>query len=401
VTASILVLSNGHGEDEMGSLLAGELSSCKRKASVLAFPVVGEGLAYRKRAIPVVGVQKFMPSGGFILEGPCNLVADLRAGLLRLTFEQIMALRRLRRKVDWVIAVGDIYVLALAAWFVKRPVVFVPTAKTEYIRGHYGWEYRLMRRYARAVFPRDRVTAAAMQSKGVPARFAGNLMMDAIEITGCYFGLAKTGNVIGILPGSRQEAYRNIGDILRVIEVLGSQTRLVLSYVIALAPGLEFEHLQSRLSGEGWHVLPSSEDDYEGVVGRITKDDITVLCVQGRFGDVLNVADVVIGMAGTGNEQAAGMGKPVIAFPGTGAQFTPRFASDQKRLLGEALCLVPRDPDAVADEVIRVLTDREVYARMARAGKERMGSDGALAKMAAEIHALTKYLRKSRVTPSD
>ena len=107
--------------------------------------------------------------------------------------------------------------------------------------------------------------------------------------------------------------------------------------------------------------------------------------VQGAFGDLLHRSDIAVGLAGTANEQAAGLGKPVVTFVGEGTQFTAKFAKDQKRLLGDAVSLVARDPDVVARELLRILSDRTVYDHMAQAGRERMGEPGGALKMARRI----------------
>ena len=153
----------------------------------------------------------FHPGGG-------GGISDLRAGLLSLTWRQIKALRRMSSAYDRAIGVGDVYPLALNAFFLKRPFVFIPTAKSDYIRPHYGVEIALMRRTCAAVFPRDAKTAAGLAQKGVPAQYLGNLMMDALRITGVDYR-AGAQWVIGILPGSRApEAYRNTAQLLRVVE---------------------------------------------------------------------------------------------------------------------------------------------------------------------------------------
>lgn len=381
MAADLLILSNGHGEDTMGALLAKELEG--EGMRVLAFPVVGEGGAYARAGVPLVGVQQAMPSGGFILESPVNFVRDLRAGLLSLTFRQLRALRRLHSDVKWAVAVGDVYVLALSAYALKRPVVFLPTAKSEYIRGHFGWEYAVMRRHAARVFARDAKTAEAMRARGVPADFAGNLMMDALKVTGERFGIAPGERVVALLPGSRSDAYRNARGIFEAVHLLEGRS---LRFLLALA-----EHLEPEAMAEttGWSFAPTG-DGKSGILGWFAKGAARILCVRGMFGDVLSVADVVIGLSGTGNEQAAGMGKPVVAFAGDGVQFTKRFAADQKRLLGEALSLVEGGPQAVAAEVARILSDRQLYARMAACGRERMGGPGAAKRITAAIVRLAR-----------
>jgi uncharacterized protein (TIGR03492 family) len=89
-------------------------------------------------------------------------------------------------------------------------------------------------------------------------------------------------------------------------------------------------------------------------------------------------------MAGGANEHAAGLGKPVVAFPGTGPQFTPRFLREQQRLVGEAL-VAAADWREAAGHVARLLSDPTERARRGRAGLDRLGGSGASATIAARL----------------
>ncbi len=385
----IAVISNGHGEDLMASLLADRLRD--EGFAITAFPMVGEGGAYARRGIPIAGVQRTMPSGGFIWKGATNLLRDLRAGLLGLTLAQMRELKKCRGRFDAVIALGDIFCLWLAGRVLKKPAIFVPTAKSEYISGHYPFEYRMMRRHAIKIFPRDESTANAMVRRGLPAEFVGNLMMDALDMQGIDF-FSDSGErsgerpVVALLPGSREEAYENAVDLAQAALALPARFR----FLFSLAPGLEPGRLQQRLQGGdgGWRFAPRSESDPAGVAGVLESGEHRIVVVQGHFGDLLSAADVVIGLAGTGNEQAVGLGKPLVTFPGRGAQFTRRFAVDQRKLLGDSLSLVERDPGVIAQEVQAILGDPARYARMAEEGKRRMGPPGALDRMTAKIGQL-------------
>ena len=385
---SLLFLSNGHGEDVIAATIATKVRELAPAIKIMAYPVVGYGDAYRRADLPVVGVQQAMPTGGFILKGAGNLWKDLKAGLIDLTRRQIRDLKERSAAVDGVVAVGDVYALWLAGRFVRRRTLFVATAKSEYIRGHYFWEYALMRRYAVHVYARDLLTAQAMARRKVPAEFVGNVMMDALSIHGSDLGLRPDLRVVGLLPGSRQDAYGNALDLLRVVEALEGLGEEI-GFLMSVAPSLEVEPLVRAAREDGWRAL---DDVPVSIAGgsrwTLAKRGLQVICVQGAFGDLLSRADIVIGLAGTGNEQAAGLGKPVVTFPGRGTQFTPKFARDQKRLLGDAVSLVARDPRVVAQEVRRILSDPELYARMARAGKKRMGEPGGAFKMAERIVAL-------------
>src|SRR5690606_11534942 len=109
----VLIISNGHGEDSLGVLFARELSGLAHEAQAEAFPIVGLGDAYRQAGIPVVGVQKVMPSGGFVRQSPTPFLRDTRAGFLNLARTQIKALRSIADQYDWAVAMGDIVPLYL------------------------------------------------------------------------------------------------------------------------------------------------------------------------------------------------------------------------------------------------------------------------------------------------
>lgn len=386
----VLVLSNGHGEDVIGAMIAQEVRALRPSLEVVGFPLVGLGKPYRDARIRTAGVQMPMPSGGFAKHGVCLLLRDVRAGLLGLTVRQARHLRAIAPSVGLVVSVGDAYPLLLAGILVRRPVLCLSTAKSEYIHGHHGIETWLMRRLADLVLARDEKTAQALSAVGVRAGFAGNVMMDGFSITGENFGLTLEKKVVGMLPGSRDEAYRNTVQVLDVVRWLGDLTGNGLDFVAGLAPSLNRRVLAQAVERAGWHFAPGGAADFEsGIVGRLFPDGCDEPCViltQGRFGDVLNVSNIVIGLSGTGNEQAAGLGRPVVAFPAGGPQFNERFARAQKRLLGDALALVEDGgAEAVAREVLAILGDSARIAVMRRAGHERMGEQGAATRTAKMI----------------
>jgi uncharacterized protein (TIGR03492 family) len=94
---------------------------------------------------------------------------------------------------------------------------------------------------------------------------------------------------------------------------------------------------------------------------------------------------VVVGLAGTANEQAAALGTPVVAFTPRGAvQYTAAFLRLQHRLLGDAL--VPAaDWEEAAGLTVGLLRDADERARRGRVGRERMGPPGGIPAIAAEV----------------
>ena len=88
----LLVLSNGHGEDIIAVRILRELQQ-QNAPEIFALPLVGEGRAYQKLDIPVIGSVRSMPSGGFVYMDGRQLARDVRGGLLQLTLNQLKAVR--------------------------------------------------------------------------------------------------------------------------------------------------------------------------------------------------------------------------------------------------------------------------------------------------------------------
>jgi len=376
-------LSNGHGEDLIATMIAREVSAERESSNIAGFPLVGLGKAYTDAGIRVTGSQMTMPSGGFLRHGLPFVLRDIKAGLIGLTVQQIKDLKSMSENVRLVVAVGDIYPLCLGGRYVKAPMLFLSTAKSEYIKGHLGIECRLMRKYADLVLARDERTSKALSELGVPAQYAGNVMMDGFAITGENFGLTLQKKVVGILPGSREEAYRNMRTLLEIVGHLADLSGDRLDFVVGLSPNLDEERLAHVVHKAGWQYESQGKGERaRGVTGRIypVSGDRTphVIVSQDWFGDVLNVSNIVIGLSGTGNEQAAGLGRPVVTFPTDGPQFSLKFAQAQKRLLGDAVSFIEsRDPRDIASEVMDILGDSMRIARMRKAGHARMGEQGA------------------------
>lgn len=361
---TILIVSNGFGEDAVGNALAAVLRA--RGADVQAYPLVGLGHAYRD--VRLVEPRRALPSGGFAFRGSWKLIlAELRAGAWQLWRQQRNALRRQRGLHSHVVAIGDAYCLWMAAQ-AGVPIVFVATANSEY-HDPLGWAARkLIRRYASVTYVRDRLTADALIRHEINARYAGNPLMDVIE-NGQVPPLAAP--VVVLLPGSRDDAATNLATLLQLCAALRGIRPI--TFVCALAPTVSRESVLRTVRPMGWQ-----ERD-----GQLWLGETRVL-ISREFGPTVRAADIVVGLAGTANEQAAGLGKAVVAFPVTGAQYTKGFMELQRRLLGDAL--VPaRDWRDAATAVLRLLDDPAERARRGRAGSERMGDAGAVNRIAADV----------------
>lgn len=389
----ILVLSNGYGEDLVGARIASELRRALPGREVVGFPLVGSFGTYRRQGLRVVGSSQMMPSGGFARTSPRSLFRDLRAGLLGCLKQQVSEMRALSRQVELTVCVGDVFLLCLSSLGRLPNRLLVATAKSEYISGHAQAEVCLMRRLAEAVVARDQLTSDALNSKGVRSLYFGNFLMDVIERSGDYVHPYSCEYLVCLLPGSRNDYPMNLHDMLKCLEALPSADDLGFVAALARAPGEE--ELSATLPGDTWSYVPCSGKSDVGHVGDFVcmRPDKPigprVAVVSGRFGDVVAASDLVIGMAGTAVEQAVGLGKPAVTFPGRGAQFTTAFAAAQKRLLGDAVCLVESsEPGEVASEIVGILSDKSRYSMMSSAGVERMGGAGAARRFVEYVCAL-------------
>ncbi|HEY7788857.1 MAG TPA: lipid-A-disaccharide synthase-related protein [Casimicrobiaceae bacterium] len=384
----MLLVSNGFGEMAIAGYLAREIRAAQPDAIIEHLPLVGTPAA--DDALKTVGPRADMPSGGLVAFWNLrNIARDLGAGLIGLTFRQFAFLRG--RTDDVVIAVGDIYCLASCLLFARRPTVFVATAKSEYVARHSAFESAIARR-ARAVFARDAATARALAANGVRASLAGNVMMDGLTETRLDLASAPDAVRIGVLPGSRSDAPENAAAAARRLAKIAAlfqrRGRSVQAYV-SLAPTVALRDLLAGLRRGG--IVASATGAENGVVALgagsgAMSAALSAAVVLGGFGDLLRASEIVLGQAGTGNEQAVGMGKPVVSAADSRPGMPNRvgwYRMRQQRLLGDALLVLPAaDDDAFASGVVRLLDDQRRMDEMARTGRERMGGSGGAAAVA-------------------
>jgi uncharacterized protein (TIGR03492 family) len=406
-------LSNGHGEDAIAVRILQALRQHPNSPKLAALPLVGEGQAYAGLGVPIIGAVKNMPSGGFVYMDGRELIGDLRGGLLQLTLAQLKAVRHWVRfqaesgNQAVILAVGDI-VPTLFAWWSGAKYALVGTAKSEYyLRDETGplqrqswwqrwegwsgsvylpWERWLMKHpRCQAVFPRDRLTAETLQKWSIPAFDLGNPMMDGFQGRGGE-GEREGGRegererifnstlFITLLPGSRvPEAYANWQQMMLAIDgVIAALPSKSLVFLGAIAPSLNLDIFSQALTASGW--LPTSGLSF-------AKAHATLSLSQDAYADYCLQGDLAIAMAGTATEQFVGLGKPAIAIPGKGPQFTPAFAEAQSRLLGLSLILVEH-PAEVATAVQQLLSQPERWQLIAENGRRRMGESGAAGRIA-------------------
>lgn len=364
---SVLIVSNGRGEDAVGAALADAL---RLDAALAAYPLVGLGDAYRE--VTLLDPRQALPGGGFTLRGSARTAArDLRSGAVRLWLRQRQTLAARVSRDDAVVAAGDAFCLWMAGRTRTR-AVFVATAKSVTTEPHRAVELWVMRRHARIVFTRDAATAEALIRRGIDAHYVGNPLMDTIPPPRGTLGLPPRTPAVLLLPGSRADALINLMLLLKVCARVSSVEGA--AFVCALPPTLPVVNVVRSAIETGWEV------DGEA----LRRGQAAVLLTR-DYGAALDAATVAVGLAGTANEQAAGRGRPVVAFPVAGAaQATPRFLTTQQRLLGDALVLTP-DWEGAAAAVTRLLQDAGERRRRGEAGRNRMGEGGAVPRIAEAV----------------
>ncbi len=389
----LLVLSNGHGEDQIAIRIVKQLQIITDiELELAALPIVGQGYAYKNSNIAIAGRVQQMPSGGFIYMGGNPLWQDVRGGLVQLTIEQIKIVRQWGKDGGAILAVGDIVPL-LYAWLSKANYAFVGTAKSEYyLRDETGWleqtsklerkfgsvylpweRWLMSRKACRGVFPRDSLTTQILQQWSIPAYDLGNPMMDEIV---SEVEVVSELNIL-LLPGSRiSEALRNWQQILnsasKTIECLQPKP---LKFLSAIAPALDIQLFIKIAIAQGWQVSDESE------ICILNKENASLTLSQSSYPQFLQQANIAIAMAGTATEEFVGLGKPAIIMPGKGPQFTYAFAEAQSRLLGCSIVMVD-SVDEVGKAIMEVMNNPQQLQQIALNGRRRMGESGAALRIA-------------------
>lgn len=355
----LVVASNGYGEDAIGVLLAKKLRDAFPEAEVWGFPLVGRGEAYAGQGFKVASTPSVTPSGGVLKYRLRDLWGDIRAGLFGHIRRQLKAWNAFAHILRTPICVGDVYLLLHTLWGQARAPLFVATAKTVYLGGHWRIERSLIRAYSRKTWTRDPESAAQLLASGVDAVYAGNPIMDLLGDAPVLPVLEPDVPRVLLLPGSRTRAYTDIGLLLSAVECL--EKRLSCSYVMVLAPTLDEGRLVQSCEGWTFHE--------EGPC--LAKGETTIRLDRRDVAAVAGGARLLIGLGGTANQLCAGMGIPVVSIDEKGKRV-------QKKLLEDAEILVEPTPQALADCAFAVLTTPDLHEKMSSAGRARMGQPGAL-----------------------
>lgn len=236
------------------------------------------------------------------------------------------------------------------------------------------------------IFPFE---APLYQRAGVDVRFVGHPLVELTAPAGDVaslareFGLDRSRLTVALLPGSRPNELTRIAPVLGLAAGQIAMCVPAVQFIVARAPHLE-DGLFAPLAAPARRI------------------------VENRTDDVLSVSDVVLTASGTATVQAAIHGKPMAVLyklsPVTYRLGRPLAQVDMyamvnliagRRIVRELIqdgCT----PEAVADEAVSLLTDRQKRETMIRdleAVKAALGEPGASARAADAILDLVRSHR--------
>ncbi len=398
----VLLVSNGHGEDLSGALVAAEL--IQRGVRVEALPLVGHGSPYRERGIPVLGPTRSCSTGGLGYTSLAGRLSELVEGQMLYVLGRLLMLRRRRGRYSLVLAVGDVLAV-LGGWLSGLPTAVYLVAYSSHYEGRlrlpWPCAWLLGRPAIQAIWSRDSHTASDLREQlEQPVTFLGNPFLDVVS-TGQPIRTASRNPApapdpeVLLVPGSRlPEAARNLGLMLQMLVRLPSDwvRSRPLRLRAALVPDLDRRCVSRLGKALGWQL--------EGQ-NRLVRGPLQLELAWGQFPTLLPRAQLVLCSAGTAAEQAVGLGKPVLQLAGPGPQFTAGFAEAQRRLLGPGVHCAPGpsgQPSTLAASALlaRNLLDQQadpaqgpaLRRQLLAIGEERIGHPGGSQAMAAAIMEL-------------
>ncbi len=398
---SLLIISNGHGEDVIASLIIKELLSLRKFNKIEVMPLVGDGKIFdnlTSQKITRIGFQKVLPSGGFSNQSLKGFWHDLKEGMLIYLFKNWIEV--IKKPEDYqIIAIGDLLPL-FYAWSSKCNFGFIGTPKSDYtwtsgpgysisdlyhkLKGSEWdpWEMFIMKSSAcKFVIVRDEITSKNLNNKRIDAQFLGNPMMDCLKdkrIEKMFINNNNYSKVI-LLIGSRfPEAYSNLHVFLSYLnDFLFSKKSLIF---IPLSSNSNIVEIEKQIINNQF-VRDDTSSFLFGQQAVWSKNNMTLLLGKNKFNSWAHIAEVGLANAGTATEQICGLGIPTLSIPGRGPQFTKSFAKRQQRLLGGCVSLC-ESKEIFHEKLIYLLENKKFRIFQGQIGKERMGVPGASKRIA-------------------
>ncbi len=390
----ILVLSNGHGEDLSGAILARKLISIGN--NVEALPIVGLGEAYKKEKINIIGKTKKFNTGGLGYNSLKGRLYDLFNGQIIYFLKKIWLVILIRKNYDFLLIVGDI-VPIFFAWLSRKKYFTYLVAYSSHYEGKlklpWPCKYFLKSPNSLRIYSRDLLTSYDLSKQlkkevlffGNP--FVDKLLKKNIKNSSDSFNIA-------LLPGSRiNELINNFDLMLDLIQELSNYEFFKnIKFSFALSSELKIENVKNKLEMRNWQYEKISTSNFKLLY---SYKFINVFFRWDDFENIIIRSDLAISMSGTAAEQVVGMSKPVIQVEGKGPQFTKAFAEAQRRLLGEHVyCFTDfsnkkEKIDGTIDLIIKIMylmkLDNSFLKSCKDNARDRIGDKDATAKITSDI----------------
>ena len=403
-THSVLIISNGHGEDVIALELIKRILKKIKNKNIEVLPLVGNGDIFnsiKSENFRKIGFLKELPSGGFSNQSLKGFLLDFFSGFLIDVLKNFLIVRQKSKYNYKIIAVGDFLPLFFA-WSSKCEFSFVGTPKSDHtwtsgpgwaLSDFYHkskgsewdpWETFLMKSSrCKTVIMRDQITAENLIKKNIDAKYFGNPMMDFVKEKNREISNIVNLKRIILLIGSRfPEALNNLENFLDCLEDLIMYEDILI--LLPLSINANEIKIQSYLEKYGFLKQKS-------VKFMIQEDSVWknsnkyILIGKGKFNLWANMAHVGLSNAGTATEQITGLGIPSLSLPGAGPQFTNSFAKRQSRLLGGSV-LVCKNKKMLLSHLSLLLKEKTQRLEQAKIGKKRMGTNGATKKIVDSIN---------------
>ena len=383
---NICVIANGYAEEIMASKLMSEIrKELQTQNKLESFQFVGGSLVssgrwYEEEQFATFFTGGMTPSGGFPTRSLRGFLSDLGAGAFFTPFRFKNVIKGWSKyNLDIIIVVGDFLLMTLTIPALKNnknvPMVFIPTAKSDYIQAHFKIEKKFIKKYATISFPRDKITTDDFLEYGINAQSCGNLMQDLLDPKAPT--ITSKEPVIALLPGSREESYGNLEMMLSLLPDI----KTPIHWAFVQAGSLKKETINEVFLHKDWKCADLNAD-----VPIWGKNAQKVYCYPSTMFDTVALSCIFgISLAGTAGEQIAGLGKPIIGFKGTGPQSTKRRMDDNAKLLGESFIYVENYPTEVITEIKKLINNSQERDRLGAIGISHMGNSGATTSIAQYI----------------
>ncbi|KGF89293.1 MULTISPECIES: lipid-A-disaccharide synthase-related protein [Prochlorococcus] len=395
----ILLLSNGHGEDLSGSLIANKLENSGY--SVDALPIVGKGIHYQKAKIKIIGKTREFSTGGIGYNSFKGRLIEIFGGEIIYLLKRLFLTYKIRKKYNYFFIVGDI-VPIFFAWICNKDFFTYLVAYSSHYEGKLKlpWpsKFFLLSKKAKKIYTRDCLTAndLTLQLKK-KVSFLGNPFMDKFLFR--YKELNKSDFSIGLFPGSRfPEILDNFVLILEVLEGLSNLSYFQkVGFNFAIVNALSSSKIREIFKNRKWIFL---EKINEKNLLKFQYKSLKVNVYWNSFDEILLKSRCCISMAGTAAEQAIGLGKPVIQIEGKGPQFTKSFAEAQRRLLGKyVFCAsnyknkndqINQTINLIIKVIYLISLNKKFLVSCSENAKKRLGASKACIKMVDDVNFVIK-----------